>query len=141
MSLQEELGILRPLFYLLNAYVCSLELEVKMKALVTQSCLPLCDPMDHRSSVHLIFQARILEWVVIPFSKGSSQIRDQTRVSCIAGRFLTVWATREVHWNLRKTKQEAGDMVGLVLRKALQGPARFQSPLSFVVVVQSLSCI
>jgi len=42
---------------------------------------------------------------------------------------------------LRKTKQEAGDMVGLVLRKALQGPARFQSPLSFVVVVQSLSCI
>ena len=109
-----------------------------------QLCPTLCDPMDCSqpgSSVHGILQARILEWVVIPFSKGSSQIRDQTRVSCIAGRFLTVWATREVHWNLRKTKQEAGHMVGLVLRKALQGPARFQSPLSFVVVVQSLSCI
>ena len=111
-----------------------------MKVLVTQLCLPLCDPMDCRSSVHGIFQARILKWDVIPFSKGFSQLRDQTRVSCIAGRLLTVWATREVHWNLRKTKQEAGDMVGL--RKALQGPAWFQSPLFFVVVVvQSLSCI
>ena len=67
-------------------------------------------PIDCRSSVHGIFQVRILEWVVIPFSRGSSQLRDQTWVSCIAGRFLTVWATREVHWNLRKTKQAAGDM-------------------------------
>ena len=47
------------------------------------------------SSVHGIFQARILEWVAIPFSRGSSQPRDRTQVSHIAGRFFTVWATRE----------------------------------------------
>ena len=46
-------------------------------------------------TVHGILQARILEWVAFPFSRGSSQPRDQTRVSCIAGRFFTSWATRE----------------------------------------------
>ena len=45
--------------------------------------------------VHGILQARILEWVAFPFSRGSSQPRDQTQVSCIVGRFFTVWATRE----------------------------------------------
>ena len=47
------------------------------------------------SSVHGIPQARTLEWIAIPFSKGSSQPRDQTQVSCIAGRFFTIWATKE----------------------------------------------
>ena len=47
------------------------------------------------SSVHEIFQARILEWVAISFSRGSSQPRDRTRVSCTAGRFFADWATRE----------------------------------------------
>ena len=47
------------------------------------------------SSVHEILQARILEWVAIPFSRGSSWPRFQTRVSCVAARFFTVWATRE----------------------------------------------
>ena len=46
-------------------------------------------------SVHGILQTRILEWVASPFSRGSSQPRDQTQVSHIAGRFLTFWATRE----------------------------------------------
>ena len=57
-----------------------------------QSCPTLCDPMDCSppgSSVHGIFQARILKWVSIPFTKGSSQPRDQTDVSSIAGRFFT----------------------------------------------------
>ena len=65
---------------------------------VAQSCLTLCDPMDYSppgSSVHGISQARILEWVAISFSRGSSQSRDQTRVSHIAGRRFTIWATRE----------------------------------------------
>ena len=65
--------------------------------LVAQSCQTLCDPMDDSpsgSSVHGILQARILEWVALPFSKGSSQPRDWTQVSCIAGGFFTVWATR-----------------------------------------------
>ena len=59
--------------------------------LFAQSCPTLCDPMDCSlpgSSVHGILQARILEWVAISFSRGSSQPRDQTRVSCIAGRFF-----------------------------------------------------
>ena len=65
---------------------------------VAQSCPILCDPMDCSlpgSSVHGILQTRILEWVVIPFSRRSSQPRDQTHVSCIAGWFFTIWATRE----------------------------------------------
>ena len=49
------------------------------------------------SSVHGILQARILEWVAIPFSRGSSWTRDRTQVSSIAGRFFTVWATREAN--------------------------------------------
>ena len=62
--------------------------------LQAQSCLIFCDPMDYSppsSSVHGIFQAKILEWVAIPFSKASSQLRDQTCVSCIscmAGEFF-----------------------------------------------------
>ena len=63
------------------------------EAQVTQSCLTLCDLMDY--IVHGILQARILEWVAFPFSRGSSQTRDQTRVSCIAGGFFTNWAIRE----------------------------------------------
>ena len=65
---------------------------------VTQLCPTLCDPMDCNlsgSSVHGIFQARRLEWVVISFSTGSSQPRDWTWVSHIAGRFFTIWATRK----------------------------------------------
>ena len=61
--------------------------------LVTQLCPTLCNPTDHSlpgSSVHGILQARILEWVAIPFSRGSSWPRDQTWVSRIAGRFFTV---------------------------------------------------
>ena len=50
-------------------------------------------PMDY--TVPEILQARILEWVAFPFSRGSSQHRDQTQVSCIAGRFSTSWDTRE----------------------------------------------
>ena len=81
--------------------------EWKVKVLVTQSCPTLCNPMDHSlpgSSVHGILQARILECVAIPFStKGSSQPRDQTGVSCTAGRFFTVWATRE-EWKWHKIR-------------------------------------
>ena len=67
--------------------------------LVTQSCPTLCDPMDYSppgSFVHGILQARILEWVAILFSRGSSQPRDWTWVSCIWGRCFTIWATRIV---------------------------------------------
>ena len=55
--------------------------------------LSLCEPMDYL--LHGIIQARILEWVAFPFSMGSSQPRDRTQVSHIAGGFFTSWATRE----------------------------------------------
>ena len=60
---------------------------------VGQSCLTLCDPMNCTlpgSSVHGVLQARILEWVVIPFSRGSYQPRDGARVSHAVGRLFTV---------------------------------------------------
>ena len=66
--------------------------------LVTQLCPTLWDPMDHSppdSSVHGILLARISEWVAMPSSRGSSQLRDWTQVSCAAGGFFTSWATRE----------------------------------------------
>ena len=66
--------------------------------LVARSCLTLYDPMDFSlagSSIYGILQARIQEWVVSSFSRESSQPRDWTQVTCTAGRFFTVWATRE----------------------------------------------
>ena len=68
-------------------------LNMSVKVKVTQSCPTLCYPMDY--TVHGILQARILEWVAFPFSRGSSQPRDWTQVSHIAGGFFTIWATRE----------------------------------------------
>ena len=65
-----------------------------------QLCPILCDPMDCKppgSSVHGIFQARILEWVAISLSRGSSEPRYQTRVSCTTGQLFTDWAPRGVY--------------------------------------------
>ena len=72
-------------------FYCLSCLNVNVK--VTQSCPTLCDLMDY--TVHGILQARILEWVAFPFSRGSSQPRDRTQVSCVAGGFFTSRATRE----------------------------------------------
>ena len=68
--------------------------------LAAQSCPALCNPMECNpvgSSVHGILQERILEWIAISFSRGSSQPRDWTQVSWIAGRCFTAWAAREAH--------------------------------------------
>ena len=76
-----------------------------VRARSLQWCLTLCNPMDCSppgSSVHGILQTRILEWVAMPFSRGSSRPRDQTHVSyvsCIADSFFTVWAIREALHN------------------------------------------
>ena len=79
------------------------ELTWMRSVLVAQSCLTLCDPMCYNppgSSVHGTLQAKIQEWVAMPFSRGSSRPRDQTRVSCTAGRFFTIWASREAPGDL-----------------------------------------
>ena len=70
--------------------------------LVTQLCPTLCDPMDYSppgSSAHGIIQASIL--VAIPSSRGSSWPRDRTRLSCIVGRFFTIWAIREAQYGIK----------------------------------------
>ena len=75
---------------------------------VSQSCLALCDSMERYSlpgsSVHGDLHARILERVAVLFSRGSSQPRDRTQVSHIAGGFFTIWATREASSRLRWAK-------------------------------------
>ena len=71
----------------------------KVKVLVTQSCLTLCDLLDCSppgSSVCGILQAGVLEWVAMPLSRGCSQPTNQTWFSHVAGRFFTIWATRKV---------------------------------------------
>ena len=72
---------------------------------VVQSCPTLCNPIDY--TAHGIVQARTLEWVAFPFSRGSSQCGDQTQASHTAGRFFTSWATREAqeHWTESLLKQ------------------------------------
>ena len=78
-------------------YKCNTNITMWVK--VAQLYPTLCDPIDY--IVHGILQARILEWVVFLFSRGSSQPRDQTQVSLIAGEFFTSWATREAqeYWS------------------------------------------
>ena len=79
------------LLKILNIVPC-----VCVYVLVTQLCLTLCDPTDYSPlgfSVHGILQARILEWIAIPISRGSSKPRDWTLVSCITSRVFTIWVT------------------------------------------------
>ena len=68
----------------------TLEIYVKVKVKVTQLYPTLCNSIDY--TVHGILQARILEWVAFPFSRGSSQPRDLTQASHIVGGFFTSWA-------------------------------------------------
>ena len=96
--------------YTMKAQLCPLSLWVKERRFwgfialkwlsdFTQSFPILCDPIDDKppgSSVHGILQARILEWVAISFSRGSSWHRDWTQVSYTAGRLFIIWASREV---------------------------------------------
>ena len=84
---------------LFNQEIVDNEPKSESESEVAQSCPTLCDPMDCSlpvSSFHGIFQATVLEWVAISFSRASSRPRDPTRMSHIVGRRFTVWATREV---------------------------------------------
>ena len=97
-SVPELVDIVQLCEYSLNCTKWWTSWYVKVNRKVAEACLTLCDPMDcspPNSSIHGLLQARILEWVAVPFSKGSSQPRDWTQVSYIAGGFFTIWATRE----------------------------------------------
>ena len=88
-----------PLFWFFYLYIFCVCIHAKL----IQSCLTLCEPMGYSppsSSVHGILLARILEWVIISFSRGPSWLRDRTRVSCIVGKLFTVWTTRWAYVNL-----------------------------------------
>ena len=81
-------------------------------SVVSNSLQPMdCSPPG--SSVHGILQARILEWVAIPFSRGSSQPRDQIQISCIAGEFFIIWTTKQKQ-NLSRSKTSSGALIQIV---------------------------
>ena len=88
-------------FFFFSPTFLSLSKDYISESEVIQSCPTLCNPMDCRlpgSSVHGILKARVLEWVAISFSRGSSRPSDRTWVSCIVGRHFSIWATREVFY-------------------------------------------
>ena len=87
--------------------------------LVTKLCPTLCDPVSYSpscSSVHGISQAKILEWVSISSSRGSSWSRDWTHVSCIGRWVLYHWATREAVYVESKKKKKKSDTYELILQ-------------------------
>ena len=116
----------------------------KNESEVAQSCPTLCDPMDCSlpgSSIHGVFQARILEWVAISFSRRSSQPRDWTQISHTVGRRFIVWATREVLSPVQKPGLALGAQrwnqstcpfwacSGLLSHPAMKWAAPLKSPL------------
>ena len=83
----------------------------EVKVLVTQSCPTPWDPINCNPpgySIHGILQTRILDWVAISFSRGSSRSRDRTGASCIAGRCFTIWVTREANQGNSMCKMHRG---------------------------------
>ena len=89
----------------------SFQSQRKVKVKVKQLCLTLCYPMDY--TAHGILQARILGLAVFPFSRGSSQPRDQTWVSQMAGGFFTNWATREAQSQRRAMPKNVQTIIPL----------------------------
>ena len=92
LNVSEFLGTINSTFQLSQKYLKVFEIW-ESESEVVQSCPALCDPMDWSlsgSSLHGIFQARVLEWVAISFSRRSSQPRDRTQVSRIVGKRFTV---------------------------------------------------
>ena len=97
-----SLGDLEPVILLFC--FTSQHCEVKWTELKSLSHVRLCDPMDcslPSSSVHGIFQAILLEWIAISFSRGPSRPRDRIGVSCMVDRHFTIWGTRGVHNSIR----------------------------------------
>jgi len=124
---------------------------VARKWKVAQSCPILCDPMDY--TVRGILQARILEWIAFPFSRGSSQPRDWTQVSCTAGRFFffyflflfiylffcrqILYQLRVLPWAIRKAQEVRGEMGKGINRYVLPGVKRKKTSLEIVITHNS----
>ena len=104
----------------------------KSKSEVAQSCPTLCDPMDCSlpgSSVQGIFQAIVLEWIAIFFSRGSSLPRDRIRVPCIVDRRSTFWATRELsNYHTIALISHASKVMPKILQASLQQYVNHELP-------------
>ena len=104
----------------------------EVKVLVAQSSPTLCNTVDYSppgSLVHGLLQARILEWITIPFSRGSSWPREWTQVSCLSGGFFTIWATWEGQQTLNTAKLLGRLKYNLVPKASL--PQSLYIPSSF----------
>ena len=111
--------------------------------LVAQSCLTLCDPMDCSlpgSSVHGSSQARILEWVVISFSRESSWSRDRTQVFCLAGNFFFFFFTTE--WPGKPKKKTITLLISVLCinYKGIFSNAHVPCRLSFLISFLQFPC-
>ena len=99
---------------------------------IAQWCLTFCDPMEYR--VHGILQARILEWITTPFSRASSQPRDQTQVSFIAEILYQLSHNRSLQmhsiWGIKTSKQVT--IMWEVLLGAEQGRVSWRDPGSYL---------
>ena len=107
--------VTQPPLIKVSMIACCKHKEFLTWKLVAQSCLILCDPMDCSppgSPDHGILQARILEWVAIPSSRGSSWPSDWPLVSCIADGSVTIWATREA-WRISERTPKNGQIRSL----------------------------
>ena len=117
-----------------------IDLPGESESEVAQSSPTLCDPMDCSlpgSSIHGIFQARILKWVAISFCRGSSPPRDQTQVSHIAGRRFTIWATREVFLVVR-VRRETRCVISLFLSERKKKTNSLEDTKLFKIILYKM---
>ena len=129
-TLPTKVRIVKAMVFPVVMYGCE-----KKESEVAQSCPTLCNPWTvcslPGSSVHGIFQARVLEWVAISFSRGSSRPKDWTLVSRIAGLRFTIWATRKVTWMWELDYKESWAPKNwcfwtVLLEKTLEGPLDYK---------------
>ena len=113
------------------------ETDSEMK--VAQACPTLCNSMDY--PVHGILQARILQWVAFPFSRETSQLRDQTQVSCIVGGFFCSWATREAQNSQSQRRSQILDLEIFLLNEGVLFTIINQLPYVDNIFILSVSHI
>ena len=104
------------IYFTINHKIMSIKAIIRKdsESEITQSCPTLCNPMECSlpgSSIHGIFQTRVLKWVAIFFSRGSSQHSDWIWVSHIAGRCFTIWPKRETTWKIRADYEKTKAML------------------------------
>ena len=113
--------------------------ETDSEVKVAQSCPTLCNSMDYPG--HGILQARILQWVAFPNSRETSQLRDQTQVSCIVGGFFCSWATRKAQNSQRQIRSQILDLEIFLLNEGVLFTIINQLPYVDNIFILSVSHI